>query len=151
MSTILYHFCPAHAVEKIKREGITRGRLPWNLDKQGNPTFLTHISGDPRVKGPGFQWLTQNPSFDQPFCLLGTLPFPKNAFRVTVVIPRELVARLSYWPDMCKRANPDCRDAINNPAVDWQNWFVFYGRIGPVAFLEITRNAGQLLASEGAG
>jgi len=48
----LYHFTAAHMLPKIKREGLTLGRIPWR--KRGKTILI-----------PGYQWLTSNPEFDQ--------------------------------------------------------------------------------------
>lgn len=146
---ILHHFAPQHAIQGIRNRGLTKGAIPWNLDAQGKPTMSRHLSGRPGAPGPGFQWLTANASFDQPFALLGNLEFPKNAYRVTVCIPATALRFLHNWKELCERGQPDCAPFVNTKAVDWTNWFVFYGPIPPTWFLEIQRNMGQqIIASE---
>lgn len=103
---------------------------------------------------PGFQWLTTNPAFDQPFALLGEFPDAKNAFRITVHVPREHLSRLLSWPDLVLRFNPPAAEEINVATSDWQNWLVFNGWIPPNWFLSQERNPGptpgptQLLAPQ---
>lgn len=150
--TILYHFTAAHCIAKIKAMGLTKGALPWNRAKDGTPQLMRNRLG-PNIPGPGFQWLTKNPDFAQPFCFLGELPFAKNTFRITIRIPDKALGMLHSWPEMAAKCRPDSATEINTPAVDWQNWFVFYGRIDPAWFLEVARNPGEAItaAFQGAG
>ncbi len=131
---ILHHFAPSHALNSIRRHGLTRGALPWNRDPNGTP-----------VMRYGFQWLTSNPDFAQPFALMGSLPFPKNAWRITVAIPPGKEKQLFKWSELCRRCRPDCEAEVNTPAVDWQNWWVFLGPLKPETFIEVSRNGGELL------
>lgn len=96
---------------------------------------------------PGFQWLTKNPSFDQPFALLGDLPFAKNASRITVLIPQAAETALHRWQELCERHKPQAAEELNTNAVDWQNWSVFNGWIPQAWFLEVHRNPGQTTAA----
>lgn len=132
MSLLLYHFTAAHCIPKIRQRGLTKGALPWNLDKQGNPEMRR-----------GFQWLTTNPDFAQPWCVLGNLPFPRNAYRITVLIPSHRQSRVFTWSELCRRCQPDCAEEINRNGGDIENWRVFAGPIPPTWFLEIARNTGQ--------
>lgn len=96
---------------------------------------------------PGFQWLTSNPDWMQPWCLLGNLPFAKNAHRITIAFPQVAMPALMPWPDLCARHNPPSADELNTPNVDWRNWFVFHGRIPPGWFVTVERNQGETLAA----
>jgi hypothetical protein len=146
---ILHHFAPQHAIEGIRARGLIKGAMPWNLDKHGNPTMTTHHSGNPKIKGPGYQWLTVNGSWDQSWAFLGNLPYPKNAYRITVLIPEKAALRfLHHWKALCDRGRPDCAPFINTKGVDWTNWFVFYGPIPPTWFLEVQRNMGQQIIAD---
>jgi hypothetical protein len=138
MSQILYHFTSGHCIEKINHQGLTKGALPWNLHpRTGRPTF----------RRP-FQWLTTNASFTQAWCLLGNLPFPRNAFRVTVCIPATHQGNVISWMDMCLAGNPDCADEINRTGGDVDNWRVFAGCIPPQWIIETLRNPEALLRPE---
>lgn len=97
---------------------------------------------------PGFQWLTSNPDFVQTWCLLGSLPFPRNAWRITVLVPEKASVKLLRWQEMCERFSPACAEEINLPSVDWRNWSVFNGWIPPEWFLEVHRNPGETLAAD---
>jgi hypothetical protein len=146
--SILHHYAPQHAIAGIRRKGLTKGAIPWNYDKAGEPTMATHLSGNPRMRGPGFQWLTTSTVWDQPFCLMGSLPFPKNAYRVTVLVPDRAKKFLFKWTELCERGRPDCAQFVNTKAVDFDNWWVFYGPIPPTWFLEVARNMGQQIIAD---
>lgn len=157
----LYHFTSAHALDRIRKEGITRGALAWHLDRSNRPCLIRHPNerqlnsdqlavirkseNEGRIpRRPGYQWLTCNPSWEQSWAFHSHLEFPKNAYRITVVIPPRVVERrLSSWAELCRRYNPDSAAVFNTPAFDWENWFVHYGPIPPMAFLEIERNPGE--------
>lgn len=132
---ILFHFTTGHAIQKIRRQGLTKGVLPWNLDAQGNPTF----------RRP-FQWLTRNGDFAQPWALLGSLPFARNEYRITVCVPKSHHARVHAWNELVRRCRPDSAEEINSTGGDVENWAVFHGPIPPTWFLEVARNTGELLA-----
>jgi len=171
-SLLLYHFCPQHAIAGIRQKGIVKGALPWNRDAFGEHQMIRHMREtswtarqiarhrELEAKGtlprtPGFQWLTTNPNFEQSWCFLGDLEFPKNAYRITVLIPPEKTVKpyVLEWPDLCKRCRPESAEELNTKATDWENWRLFYGPIPPSWFLEVQRNAGQqIIATEhGAG
>jgi hypothetical protein len=134
---ILFHFTALHFIEKIKREGLTKGAMPWNLDKDGNPT----------LERP-YQWLTRNSSFDQQWCLLGNLEYSRNAYRIAIQLPdrpRDFTKTpfLFKWEELCRRCRPDCMEEVNKTGGDVDNWFVFRGRIPPHWFIEVKRNNGE--------
>ena len=164
-SKILYHFTSANAIGRIRREGITLGALPWHLDREGKPCLIRHpaerglsadrlaaLREDERagvLRSPGYQWLTENASFEQSWAFYGSTGVPKNAYRVTVLCPPRVVEkRLTPWRILCERYNPDYAAAVNTPAFDWQNWWVHYGPIPPMAFIEIERNANLIIPNE---
>jgi hypothetical protein len=167
---MLYHFTATHSLKGIERQGLWKGILPWQRDPQGRPCCIRHknetrmnatqlarlneIEAEKEREGrlywrPGFQWLTKNPEFAQPFCLLGNLPFPKNAYRLTVLVPESGLHRLTKWTEMCNRGHPDCEAEINTSAVDFENWWTFYGPIPRTWIVETPlRNAGQAIVAE---
>jgi hypothetical protein len=167
---LLYHFTAAHCINPIKRQGIWKGMLPWQRDPQGNACVirakdetrmtaaelrrLNEIEAERAARGklyfrPGFQWLTSNPEWAQSWCVLGSLPFPKNAYRIKILIPETGIHRLTKWSEMCARGRPDCAEEINSKAVDWHNWWVFYG---PIPYNWVTeppaRNFQQQITAE---
>lgn len=111
-----------------------------------------HVNGRPLIvrkwRRPGFQWLTSNPEWVQPFALLGTAPFPKNAHRIEVRVPTIYHGRLHRWSKFCERGSPDCAEEINTREVDWENWWVYYGPIDPTWLVNIDRNPGQQITPE---
>lgn len=163
---ILYHFTTANAIDRIRREGIHLGALPWHVDAKGEPCLIRHpnergwpahliqrrrqlerMGSVPRA--PGYQWLTENASFLQSWAFYGATGAPKNAYRVTVLVPEKVAEkRLSKWKTLCDRYRPDYADAVNVPAFDWENWWVHYGPIPPVAFIEIERNSDLIIPNE---
>lgn len=117
------------------------------LADKGNPLARAQL---PKLF-PGFQWLTSNPSWSQPFALLGDLPFAKNSNRITVCVPNNAVVS---WRELCERHKPPAAEELNTPAVDWENWFIHLGTLSPNRFLEVARNPGEATAAafvEGAG
>jgi hypothetical protein len=167
---LLYHFTATHCLPGIQREGLWKGGLPWQRDHLGNPCVIRHKNetrctraeidrlnereAEAAKKGrlymrPGFQWLTTKADFDQPWCLLGGLPFPKNAYRLKFLIPETATHRLFKWSEFCARGKPDCEAEINTKAVDWENWFIFYGPM-PISWLIETplRNVGHTITAE---
>lgn len=168
-AALLYHYCPAHAIAGIRKKGIVKGVLPWHRDPTtGEPLLIRHmretswsairiaqhrqLEREGKIlRTPGFQWLTTNPTWEQPWCLLGNLEIPKNAYRITVLIPPEksVPPFLLDWPTLVKRCQPDSAEELKTKAVDWENWRLFYGPIPQAWFLEVTRNAGQqIIATE---
>jgi hypothetical protein len=166
---MLYHFTAQHSVDGILRQGLWKGVLPWHRDGNGEPCCIRHknetrmtraqieranaIEAERTKAGklytrPGFQWLTSNGDFAQPFCLAGTLPYPKNAYRLTILIPEVGLHRLRSWPEMILRGQPDCAEEIN-AGMDWRNWYVFYGPIPRTWIVETPlRNFGQQIIAE---
>lgn len=110
------------------------------LAERGNPMAMANLV---RLF-PGFQWLTSNPSWSQPFALLGDLPFAKNSNRITVLVPETSV---TSWRELCERHKPPAAEELNTPAVDWENWFLHPGPIPPGMFLEVARNPGEATAA----
>lgn len=166
---LLYHFTAAHSLPGILAQGLWKGILPWQRDSNGVPCCIRHknetrmnraqldrldaMEAERAKRGqlywrPGFQWLTTNGDFAQPFCLKGELPYPKNAYRLTILVPDNAIQRLYKWGEMVMRGRPDCAEEIN-ANVDWQNWSVFYGPIPPSWIIETPlRNFGQQITAE---
>jgi hypothetical protein len=131
---VLYHFTAAHFERSIRSQGLTRGALPWNALPDGRPEMRR-----------GFQWLTSNASFSQPWCLLGNLPYSRNAIRIIVDIPMEQLPQLAKWSELCRLFSPASAEELNRNGGDVENWFVFKGRIPPQWFLAIEPNYGERL------
>lgn len=131
---IYFHFTSAHLADKVRARGLTKGAIPWNLDQHGRPEMR-----------PGFQWLTTNPDFHQPWCMLGNLPFARNAVRLSIEIPRDHLDRVAKWLELCARYRPDCADEINRTGGDTENWRVYRGPIPPAWIVAHEVNFGQRL------
>ena len=118
----LYHFTAAHLLPAVRKEGLTLGSIPVFKDER--PVNLI----------PGFQWLTTNPSFEQEWQSGGRLPYRRNAYRITVKIPRAHDGSLVPWLAMCPHIpGGDILNALGDP----ENWMIFGGRIPPGWFREI--------------
>ena len=126
---ILYHFTSEQLIQKVLRSGLTRGMIPWNID----PKTL-----EVRVQ-KGYQWLTQESSYEQPWALLGSLPVARNRYRITVAIPPPMSSRLAAWADICKLYSPESATGLNS-CPGWQDWYVFKGIIPRSWFIAIERN-----------
>ena len=131
---ILYHFTANQLIERVRREGLTRGIFPHHIDEQSGKVICIG----------GYQWLTRESSFEQPWALLGQLPLSKTGWRITVAIPDERLRSLAHWPTLCARHNPQCADAFN-AIPGSSDWFVFKGRIPPAWFMATERNLGDTM------
>ncbi len=129
-----HHFTAAHFLPEIRRRGLTKGAIPWNYDRNGRPTMQR-----------GYQWLTTNPDFNQPWCLLGDLPYARNAVRLTIAIPATHQPKLAKWLELCARYRPHCADDVNAVGGDVENWRVYHGRIPPGWIVAEEINFGERL------
>lgn len=133
----LYHLTSAHLIANIRKAGLNKGVLPWNLDEHGRPELVR-----------GYQWLTTNAEFIQPWCLLGNLPYARNAIRITVHVPATHEGRLGRWLDLCNKYRPACADEINATGGDVGNWWVYRGAIPPDWFVAIETNLQERVRPE---
>lgn len=143
------------AEQKLTAAGVHKMRAQEagleRMAKGGN----AHAAKEVARLFPGFQWLTSSPDWNQPFALLGELPFAKNANRITICVPSEVTLGLFHWKTLCASQRPPAAEELNTAAVDWENWYVFNGRIPTGWFMEIARNPGNTigagLLAEGSG
>lgn len=126
---IAYHFTGTPFLNAIRAQGLTKGALPWNLDREGRPEMR-----------PGFQWLTLDPEWFQLWAAKGQLPYARNSYRITLEIPPEKERRAFRWTELVRRCNPDCAEEIQRNAGDVSKWIVYAGVIPPQWFLAIERN-----------
>lgn len=127
---IVYHFTSTTLIPRVSREGLTKGALPWNMQHDGTPEMRR-----------GFQWLTTDPEwFNQGWCLMGNLPFSRNAYRITIDIPLPWERRVFKWSEMVRRCQPDSAEVLDKVGGDTSKWMVFAGRIPPQWFIAIARN-----------
>jgi len=122
----LYHFCPKHLIDDIKRQGLTLGVLPFVFNNR------CILSG-------GIQWLTKNPSFEQSWEMDSTLKYRRNDFRLTIKISND-DGNLFQWIEFCKIPMMKETADILNACGDPENWFIYIGRINPNKFREIVEN-----------
>lgn len=111
----IYHFTAAHLLAGCLEEGLTKGKVPL-FDKSGKIRVAT-----------GWQWLTTNPDWQQEWQALSSLPYPRNAHRLTIRIPKFHARRLHDW----RRVVPGSMAAILGAFGDPENWRLFHGRIKP--------------------
>ncbi len=130
---ILYHFTANQHIGKIREQGLTRGIFPHHIDESGRCVSIS-----------GYQWLTRESSYEQPWALLGNLPISKTSWRITVQIPRERERTLAHWPALVRRIQPQCAIAFNEVPGN-SDWFVYKGKIPPHWFLAIERNFGDTM------
>ena len=131
---ILYHFCPAHMVESIRKKGLTLGKFPLLGD--GHTTFID-----------GFQWLPDEPDpAKQSWATSRFLPYDRTECRLTVNVPMSKAARKLYKAtDFVK----DLTEAQREIVEAWEGsgrWHIYKGTIPPKWITAIcafprTRNA----------
>lgn len=122
----LYHFCSEQHLEEIKKDGLTLGRLPIIVNNQIG-----------LVKD--FQWLTSNADFEQSWEKHSTLPYRRNAFRITVKIPKG-DKNLLKWDVICKAPQLLDTAKVLNSHGDFWNWYVYKGKVKKNYFREIVKN-----------
>lgn len=125
---LFFHYTSEQHWPLVQRHGISRCVIPWRLTKRG-PT-LVH----------GYQWLTTNPRFeDQEWGEPAKLPIRKSDIRITLEIPKALEYRLTKWTEFCLKSKPASAEFINT-GFDFDNWWLYYGKIPPRAFIAVDRN-----------
>ena len=123
----LYHFCPEHLLERIKREGLTLGMIPVI----NNGEFVGFIKNR--------QWLTSNKSFVQDWETGSSLPYRRNAIRITIKIPKFNMLHLTRWILFDSFGKLEETSKILNSFGDPENWFIYNGKVLTSWFREITR------------
>ena len=105
------------------RSGLTLGSIPM-------------VDGNNYKIMDGFQWLTYNPSFEQEWEKHSTLPYRRNYYRITIKIPKT-DTNLLKWSELSKISVFQETASILNAFGDFENWYVYNGRIKPNYFREI--------------
>lgn len=132
----LYHFCAAHMLPSIKKQGLTLGKLPWKLTKK-KVAFMQPV-----------QWLTVNKDFAQSWMAKpedgSLLKYDRNAYRITVVLPdllegAETRERVMLWHDFRKFSQCPLGDHLSAMG-DPENWVCYFGEISPKYFFAIDKN-----------
>lgn len=115
---VLYHFCAAHAVPSILRDGLTFWMLPLY-----EPLGFT--------LEPNWQWLTtEKDPKKQSWTECNMAPYSRTAYRLTIRIPDSYRKKLIKATELVKSLREDQRHIVD----DWagsDSWYVFHGRIPP--------------------
>ncbi len=120
----LYHFTSKYHIGDCKFFGLTLGCIPLSIDH-------------PPVVINGYQWLTKNKQFKQSWCEYSTLPYNRNDYIITIVIPKAHRKNLLKWIPYGKQFKS--YDALNSYG-DLENWYVFKGTISTKWFRKINQN-----------
>lgn len=115
---ILYHFCPAHMVEGIKKNGLTLGKFPLLGD--GHTSFIDDC-----------QWLTADPDpKNQSWATSHLIPYSRTAYRLTVEIPPSRVRKLYRALTFVKDLKPEHREIVEGWSGS-EDWYIYKGKIPP--------------------
>jgi len=128
---ILYHFTSRQHMPLVRQSGLTKGVLPWRVNPDGEIGLV-----------PGWQWLTQNASWDQEWArtmIRVEAPIRRDAYRIVVDVPQGELRQLFTWAEIRDRYLPESREYIDSfpEAVDW---YLFFGEIPPAWFVKIEPN-----------
>jgi hypothetical protein len=113
-----YHFCPAHMLESILKDGITKGKLPI-------------IIGGKVQTADCCQWLTEEPDPEkQSWATSHMLPYSRTAYRLSIWIPKRGMKHLMRAEELLPNLPSESKRLIT----DWEGsekWFVYLGVIPP--------------------
>jgi hypothetical protein len=127
----LYHFTSRKHIPLIRAQGLTKGVIPWNLDKLDRVSMVG-----------GWQWTTINGDFMQEWARPqphSHLPFRRDEWRITIAIPPIALDRVVPWPLMARKYHPDSESFLNSfPGNHY--WRLVSGQIPPAWFVEIVQN-----------
>lgn len=127
---VFYHFTSPYHVIGCRREGLWLGAVPY-LDNRG-------ISYDFHYN---MQWLTTNPDWNQSWARgSDRLPYHRNAFRLTVRIPRRHGFAVSRWLNCKDKMYGDGTREILNAYGDPENWFLCEGLVRPAWIIAVDEN-----------
>jgi hypothetical protein len=129
MAMKLYHFCPAHMLDSIKRKGLTLGKYPLMGD--GHTTFID-----------GIQWLTtESDPRKQSWATRSLIRYSRTAYRLTVDIPMSRARKLIRATDFIKNLAPEQREPVEAwPGSD--DWYIYRGEIRSQWIKKIERMEG---------
>lgn len=114
----LYHFTSAKRVLSIQRDGLTLGHVPCLL--KGGKLGLN----------PGFQWLTTNPDWSQPWATRALIKEDRSEVRMEVTIPLDKLQHLLRWTDVQHRFGWVGKAAEQfNFSGEGENWILFQGNL----------------------
>lgn len=122
----LYHFCPAHLLNRIKKHGLTLGRFPIMT-----PDGVAFI--------PNVQWLTTEPDPDkQSWATQEMIHYSRTEYRLSIDISEPLRGHLFSALDFVGRLPTEARSLVT----DWagsEHWYVYVGQIPPFWIRSIDR------------
>ena len=119
---ILYHFCAAHLLADIKREGLTLGKLP--LIERGPER---HIDYTRYVEG--YQWLTAEPDpKKQSWATQIHIRYSRTAYRLTVKIPLNRLRKLHKAVNFVRHLKAEQRHIVENWAGS-EDWYMYRGTV----------------------
>jgi len=123
----LYHFTADQFLYGIRNEGLTQGVIP--LLMKNKLVFVKDC-----------QWLTINPSYEQPWHNpeYSTLPYDRRRNRLTINIPKKHYDLLLDWKSI-KLVFGQYFFKDFDYHEDSQNWHIFKGRIKPSWIREIEK------------
>lgn len=121
----LYHFTEEKNINSILKSGLLTGYIPYEM-----PNGMTI------GKHKGYIWLTTNSVFDEQTWARKEF-LGRDLYRLKIKIPGSQRKNLINWTDNCKRLT-NMHEELND-GCDFNNWFLFTGRILPKQILETIR------------
>lgn len=131
---ILYHFTAQAFLERIQAQGLTRGMVPWSIDRKTGDVICRR----------NLQWLTTNKEWSQEWMKRGSVPFSRNSVRISIFIPRYAENFVIDWKPLCERYALESAGDLNEGA-DYENWRLFAGAIPPDWIVAIDRNPSEVV------
>lgn len=123
----LYHFCPAHMVDDIRKYGLIKGMTPRKAKMPGEREIITNT-----------QWLTLEPDpAKQSWATKEHITYSRTAYRVTVELPAKFAKKKLY-------RGLDFAEAIKYPELVTEfegndKWYVYHGNIPKIWITEVVK------------
>lgn len=115
----LYHFTKPESLANIQKHGITLGVIP--IPTKCDWLFIR-----------GYQWLSSNPNFAQPWDTREHQNYDRTRYRLTVRIPKTSLDDLMEWIPAAVFLNFPSEGLTEfNYGGEGANWYLFKGRIPP--------------------
>jgi hypothetical protein len=125
---ILYHFTSDKHIAGCLKDGLTKGVTYAGHDGYG-VHFLDHT-----------QWLTANSKFNQSWNQGSTLPYDRNANRLTICIPKEYTQNVVEWVSFGPSMVPATYKELSMFG-DPENWYIYMGDVPPEWIIERTKKS----------
>jgi hypothetical protein len=123
MNNIFYHYTAKHLIGSIKKEGLTKGKLPF-------------VANGYIALKDSFQWLTTsaNPKTESVLDA-GTLPYSRLAYKIKIRIPVNSLYKVLPFEKICEiLGNRKIPGFDDYPRPDW---YCFFGMIPKEWFVNI--------------